>query len=60
MSMEMKFTKKAKDAILNAEMSANKLKNKVLSIDNLLYGLAAIEDCLAAAVLNKYYVNKTT
>lgn len=57
MSMDMNFTKKAKDAILNAELSGRKLKVKNTSVDNLLYGLTVVEDCLAAVVLNKYFVN---
>jgi ATP-dependent Clp protease ATP-binding subunit ClpC len=56
MSMEIKFTKKAKDALLNAEMSGYKLKNKTTDVDNLLYGLTLVEECTAAAVLDKYFI----
>ena len=56
MSMDMNFTRKAKDAILNAEVNSKKLKINSTSVDNLIYGLTIVEDCSAAAVLNKYFV----
>ena len=57
MSMDMKFTKKAAEAIMYAETISNKLKVKETSVDNLVYGLAMVGSCTAAVVLNKYYIS---
>ena len=50
------FSKKAKQAIDQAVDICLKLTNNELGVDNLLYGLVNVEDCLAAQILNDYYI----
>ena len=50
------FSKKALKAIDEAVDMSLKLANSELGVDNLLYGLASVDDCLAAELLNNYYI----
>ena len=50
------FSKKALKAINEAVDMSFKLRNNELGVDNLLYGLTSVEDCLAADILDNYYI----
>ena len=57
--MDLKFTRKATDAIMTAEVASNKFREEKLSVESLLYGLTLTNDSLAQVVLDKYYINST-